>query len=76
MVERAAQRLAGRQDMAVLRRQSVEHVFGTLKEWGHGAFLMKGLEKVRAEFSLSALAYNLRRALSEKGVRFMMEALA
>jgi transposase len=76
VVERAAQRLAQRQDMAVLRRQSVEHVFGTLKEWGHGAFLMKGLEKVRAEFSLSALAYNLRRALNVKGVRSMMEALA
>jgi hypothetical protein len=26
-----------------------------------GAFLTKGLEKVRAEFSLTALAYNLRR---------------
>ena len=62
--------------MAVLRRQSVEHVFGTLKEWGHGSFLMKGLEKVRAEFSLSALAYNMRRALNVKGVRLMMKALA
>jgi hypothetical protein len=29
-----------------------------------GAFLMRGLEKVRAEFSLTALAYNLRRVLS------------
>ncbi|WP_146856386.1 IS1182 family transposase, partial [Brevifollis gellanilyticus] len=76
VVERAAQRLAQRKDMAVLRRQSVEHVFGTLKEWGHGAFLMRGLEKVRAEFSLSALAYNLRRALNVKGVRLMMDALA
>lgn len=76
VVERAARRLAQRPDMAVLRRQSVEHVFGTLKEWGHGSFLMKGLEKVRAEFSLSALAYNMRRALNVKGVRLMMKALA
>jgi hypothetical protein len=37
---------------------------------------MKGLEKVRAEFSLSAPAYNMRRALSVKGVRLMMVALA
>jgi transposase len=29
-----------------------------------GAFLMRGLEKVRAEFSLTALAYNLRRVLN------------
>ena len=29
-----------------------------------GAFLMRGLEKGRAEFSLTALAYNLRRVLN------------
>jgi transposase len=29
-----------------------------------GAFLMPGLEKVLAEFSLTTLAYNLRRALN------------
>jgi len=29
-----------------------------------GAFLMCGLEKVRAEFSLTALAYNIRRVLN------------
>ena len=29
-----------------------------------GAFLMRCLKKVRAEFSLTALAYNLRRVLN------------
>jgi hypothetical protein len=29
-----------------------------------GAFLMRRLRKVRAEFSLTALAYNLRRVLN------------
>jgi hypothetical protein len=29
-----------------------------------GAFLMRGLEKVRAEFSLTALAYNIKRVLN------------
>ena len=29
-----------------------------------GAFLMRGLDKVRGEFSLTALAYNLRRVLN------------
>ena len=29
-----------------------------------GAFLMRGLDNVRAEFILTALAYNLRRALN------------
>ena len=47
------------------RRETVEHPFGTIKQWmNQGAFLMRGLEKVRAEFSLTALAYNLRRVLN------------
>ena len=33
-----------------------------------GAFLMRGLEKVCAEFSLTALAYNLRRILNIVGL--------
>jgi len=41
-----------------------------------GAFLMRGLEKVRAEFSLTALVYNLRRALNILGVARLMAAVA
>ena len=40
-----------------------------------GAFLMKGLDNVRAEFSLTALVYNLRRALNILGVEAMMVAV-
>jgi hypothetical protein len=40
-----------------------------------GALLLRGLEKVRAEFSLTALAYNLRRALNILGVETMMAAV-
>ncbi|MGB3940081.1 MAG: hypothetical protein WBK96_01145, partial [Candidatus Manganitrophaceae bacterium] len=47
------------------RKQIVEHPFGTIKFWNHqNAFLMKGLEKVRAEFSLSTLAYNIKRVIN------------
>src|SRR5215468_8293938 len=47
------------------RRETVEHPFGSIKQWmNQGAFLMRGLEKVRGEFSLTALAYNLRRVLN------------
>ena len=36
-----------------------------MKQWMYqGAFLMRRLEKVRAEFSLTALAYNIRRVLN------------
>jgi hypothetical protein len=41
-----------------------------------GAFLMRGLEKVRAEFSLTALVYNLRRALNLLGVSKLLAAVA
>ncbi len=41
-----------------------------------GAFLMRGLEKVRAEFSLTALAYNLRRTLNIVGFAQLMTAVA
>lgn len=75
-VERAAQRLAGcSPEMMAKRRQSVEHVFGTLRTWGHDTFLLKGLAKVRAEFSLSALTYNLRRVLNLKTVPELLQVL-
>ena len=61
----------------VRRRETVEHPFGSIKQWMYqGAFLMRRLEKVRAEFSLTALAYILRRALNILGMDKMMAALA
>lgn len=46
-----------------------EHPFGTLKVWlGWTHFLLRGLEKVRAEFSLLALCYNFKRALRIIGI--------
>src|ERR1019366_7542575 len=54
----------------------VEHPFGSIKQWmNQGAFLMRGLENVRAEFSLTALVYNMRRALNIIGVEAMMTAV-
>ena len=42
------------------RRESVEHPFGSIKQWmGQGAFLTRRLDNVRGEFSLTALAYNM-----------------
>jgi hypothetical protein len=59
------------------RRETVEHPFGSVKQWmNQGAFLMRGLEKVRAEFALTALVYNLRRALNIVGVEGLMAAVA
>ena len=41
-----------------------------------GAFLMRGLENVRGEFRLTALAYNLRRVLNLVGFAELMAAVA
>src|SRR5215217_201129 len=65
VLDRMQERLAKRPELLNQRREMVEHPFGSIKQWmNQGAFLMRGLEKVRAEFSLTALAYNIRRVLN------------
>jgi transposase len=65
VLDRMQARIARRPDILDQRRETVEHPFGTIKQWmNQGAFLMRGLEKVRGEFSLTALVYNLRRVLN------------
>jgi transposase len=58
------------------RRCLAEHPFGTLK-WMMGTprFLMRGLKKVRGEFALSVLTYNLKRVLNILGVATLLERL-
>ena len=41
---------------------------------GHGGFLMRRLENVRGEFSLTALAYNIRRATTLVGIPELIAA--
>ena len=76
VLDRMETRIAQRPDILDQRRETVEHPFGTIKQWmNQGAFLMRGLEKVRAEFSLTALAYNLRRVLNIVGFSKLIAAL-
>jgi transposase len=76
-LDRMQARLARRPGVLDRRRQTVEHPFGTIKQWmNQGAFLMRGLEKVRAAFSLTALACNLRRVLNIVGFEELMAAVA
>jgi transposase len=77
VLDRMQERLAKRPDILDRRRETVEHPFGTIKQWmNQGTFLMRGLEKVRAEFSLTALAYNLRRVLNIVGFTELMAVVA
>jgi transposase len=75
VLDRMAARLALRPDILAQRRNSVEHPFGTIKQWmGQGALLMRPLDNVRDEFSLTALAYNIRRAITLVGVPALIAA--
>ena len=59
-----------------IRRRTVEHPFGTLKEWmGPTHFLTKGLERVRTEMSLNVLAYNLKRVMKLLGCEAVIAAM-
>jgi transposase len=76
VLDRMQARLSKRPEVLDQRREAVEHPFGTIKQWmNQGAFLMRGLEKVRGEFSLTALAYNLRRVLNIVGFTELMTAV-
>jgi transposase len=76
LLEEMAQRVGRRPEVMKRRKTLVEHPFGTMKRgWDAGYFLMRGLEKGRAEFSLTVLAYNLRRVLNIVGMAGLMAAL-
>ena len=59
-----------------VRRETVEHPFGTLKmRMGATHFLMKRLPKVATEMALHVLAYNLTRAMNILGVKPLIAAI-
>ena len=68
--------MRSRPEVRKQRKQLAEHPFGTMKRWGDaGYFLMRGLEKVRTECSLTVLAYNLRRVLHLVALPRLLAAL-
>jgi hypothetical protein len=70
-------RLDRQPEMMRVRRQTVEHPFGTIKSWmGWTHFLMKTLPRVRTEMSLHVLAYNLKRVMRILGIGAMMRAMS
>jgi transposase len=76
ILDRMAARLAANPEVLDQRRESVEHPFGSIKQWmGQRDFLMRRMENVRAEFSLTSLAYNIRRALTLVGVAGLIQAI-
>jgi transposase len=69
-------RLGDNPEIPVLRKQTVEHPFGTIKMWmGAQHFLMKRKKNVSIEMSLHVLAYNLKRMMTIMGTTGLMEAI-
>jgi transposase len=63
-------------EMMRIRRQTVEHPFGTIKSWmGATHFLTRTLARVSTEMSLHVLAYNLKRVMQILGVGPLLEAM-
>ena len=70
------QRLDQAPDIMRIRRQTVEHPFGTLKAWmGATHFLTRTIKRVSTEMSLHVLAYNLKRVITILGVAPLTAAI-
>ena len=70
------QRMNENPAMMQLRKQTVEHPFGTIKAWmGMSHFKTKTLKRVSTEMSLHVLAYNLTRMINIIGVKPLIRAI-
>jgi len=68
VVEAMQARLDRMPDAMRIRRRTVEHVFGTIKDWmGRSHFKTRRLPNVGTEMSLHILAYNMKRAIALLG---------
>src|SRR5450432_3901818 len=68
VLEKVQARLDADPNKMRVRRQTVEHPFGTIKSWmGSTHFQMKTLKNVSAEMALHVLAYNMKRVMQILG---------
>jgi transposase len=76
LMEAMAVRMKQHPEKFKLRKTLAEHPFGTIKRWfGYTHFLLKGLAKVQCEWSLTTLAYNLKRVLNLVSFEKLMAAV-
>ena len=76
VIDAMQQRLDQDPENMRIRRQTVEHPFGTLEAWmGSTHFLMRTLKHVSTEMSLHVLAYNLKRVMRIMGIAPLMQAM-
>ena len=76
LMEAMAARMKQHPEKFKLRKTLAEHPFGTIKRWfGYTHFLLRGLPKVQCEWSLTTLAYNLKRVLNLVSFEKLMAAV-
>lgn len=76
VIEAMEARCKAEPEIYALRKELVEHPFGTIKAWMDGRqFLTRGLRKVEGEFALTALAYNLKRVVNILGAKKLIDVL-
>ena len=76
VLEAMQARLDRAPEMMRIRRQTVEHPFGTIKAWmGATHFLTKTIGHVSTEMSLHVLAYNMKRVITLLGSARLIEAM-
>ncbi|NNE82916.1 MAG: IS1182 family transposase [Alphaproteobacteria bacterium] len=76
VLEAVEQRLDKNPDAMRVRRETVEHPFGTIKSWmGSTHFQTKTLKRVATEMALHVLAYNLKRVINIIGIGALIAAL-
>ena len=76
MIDAMQARLDAAPEKMGVRRQTVEHPFGTIKAWmGSTHFLTRTLDRVSTEVSLHVLAYNLKRVIQILGTKPLTEAM-
>jgi transposase len=77
VLDRHRARMQGADELMRCRSAIVEHPFGTIKcRAGYRHFLVRGFNKVRGEWSLMALCYNLTRVLNILGFDAFVRAVA
>lgn len=76
VLEAMQNRLDANPDAMRIRRQTVEHPFGTLKaRMGSTHFLTKTKPRVATEMALHVLAYNLTRVINIMGSKAVLKAI-
>jgi hypothetical protein len=76
LMEAMAARMKAQPEKFKLRKALCAHPFGTIKRFfGYTHFLLKGLEKVRTEWGLMTLVYNLKRVLKLVSFEKLMRAV-